>query len=138
MSDFGSESESDLDEEELSLDDKIKKLQKSVDETRSMLESINLALLNQGNPREVLYPKVFQSFKPQSGIRINNELSFRGEQMCDEYWDYLDEDQQDELHDYFIESKSDNIEMALKEFDGEYDEFELKLFRIKFLSDLAN
>ena len=52
--------------------------------------------------------------------------------------DYLDEDQQGELYDYFIESESDNIEMALEEFDGEYDEFELKLFRIKFLSDLAN
>ena len=52
--------------------------------------------------------------------------------------DYLDEDQQDELYDYFIESKSDDIEQALTEFDGEYDEFELKLFRIKFLSDLAN
>ena len=52
--------------------------------------------------------------------------------------DYLDEDQQGELYDYFIESQSDNIEMALEEFDGEFDEFELKLFRIKFLSDLAN
>ena len=52
--------------------------------------------------------------------------------------DYIDEDQQDELYDYFIESESDDIEQALTEFDGEYDEFELKLFRIKFLSDLAN
>ena len=52
--------------------------------------------------------------------------------------DYLDEDQQGELYDYFIESESDNIEMALEGFDGEFDEFELKLFRIKFLSDLAN
>ena len=52
--------------------------------------------------------------------------------------DYLDEDQQDELHEYFIDSESDNIEIALEEFDGEYEEFELKLFRIKFLSDLAN
>ncbi len=52
--------------------------------------------------------------------------------------DYLDEDQQGELYDYFIESESDDIEMALEEFDSEYDEFELKLFRIKFLSDLAN
>ena len=51
---------------------------------------------------------------------------------------YLDEDQQDDLYDYFIESESDDIEQALTEFDGEYDEFELKLFRIKFLSDLAN
>ena len=46
--------------------------------------------------------------------------------------------QQGELYDYFIESESDNIEMAFEEFDSEYDEFELKLFRIKFLSDLAN
>ena len=52
--------------------------------------------------------------------------------------EYLDEDQQDELYDYFIESESDDIEQALTEFDGDYDEFELKLFRIKFLSDLAN
>ncbi|MFL2593946.1 MAG: RecQ family ATP-dependent DNA helicase [Flavobacteriaceae bacterium] len=52
--------------------------------------------------------------------------------------DYLDEDQQDELYDYFIESESDDIELVLTDFDGEYDEFELKLFRIKFLSDLAN
>ena len=34
--------------------------------------------------------------------------------------------------------ESDNIEIALEEFDVEYEEFELKLFRIKFLSDLAN
>ena len=52
--------------------------------------------------------------------------------------DYLDEDQQDDLYDYFIESESDDIEQALAEFDGDYDEFELKLFRTKFLSDLAN
>ena len=52
--------------------------------------------------------------------------------------DYIDEDQQDELYDYFIESESDDIEQALTEFDGEFDEFELKIFRIKFLSDLAN
>ena len=52
--------------------------------------------------------------------------------------DFIDEDQQQELHEYFIEADSDDIELALKEFDGEYDEFELKLFRIKFLSELAN
>tara|TARA_B100000579_G_scaffold396067_1_gene374562 strand:+ start:28 stop:2214 length:2187 start_codon:yes stop_codon:yes gene_type:complete len=52
--------------------------------------------------------------------------------------DYLDEDQQEELYDYFIESESDNIDLALEEFEGDYEEFELKLFRIKFLSDIAN
>ena len=52
--------------------------------------------------------------------------------------EYIDEEQQEELHDYFINSETDEIEKALEEFDGEYEEFELKLFRIKFLSDFGN
>ena len=52
--------------------------------------------------------------------------------------DYLDEDQQEEMYEYFIESESDNIDLALEEFNGEYDEFELRLYRIKFLSEVAN
>ena len=52
--------------------------------------------------------------------------------------DYLDEDQQEEMYNYFIESESDNIDLALEEFNGEYDEFELRLYRIKFLSEVAN
>ena len=52
--------------------------------------------------------------------------------------EYLDEDQQEEMYDYFIESESDSIELALEEFDGEFDEFELRLYRIKFLSELGN
>ena len=52
--------------------------------------------------------------------------------------EYLDEDQQQEIYDYFIESESDDIDLAIEEFEGEYDEFELRLYRIKFLSDLAN
>ena len=52
--------------------------------------------------------------------------------------EYIDEEQQEELHDYFIDSETDEIEKALEKFDGEYEEFELKLFRIKFLSDFGN
>ena len=52
--------------------------------------------------------------------------------------DYLDEDQQEEMYEYFIQSESDNIDLALEEFEGEYDEFELRLYRIKFLSEVAN
>ena len=52
--------------------------------------------------------------------------------------EYLDEDQQEEMYEYFIESQSDSIELALEEFDGEFDEFELRLYRIKFLSELGN
>ncbi len=50
----------------------------------------------------------------------------------------LDEDQQEEIHEYFLEAETDDIEEALKEFDGEYDEEELRLYRIKFISEVAN
>ena len=50
----------------------------------------------------------------------------------------LDEDQQNEIFDYFKEAESDSIQFAKEEFDGEYEEEELRLMRIKFLSELAN
>jgi ATP-dependent DNA helicase RecQ len=50
----------------------------------------------------------------------------------------LDDDQQEEIHDYFMESESDDIETALKEFDGDFDIEELRLMRIKFISEVPN
>lgn len=50
----------------------------------------------------------------------------------------FDEDQQEEIHEYFMEAESDSIQEALDEFDGEYDDEELRLMRIKFTSDVAN
>lgn len=52
--------------------------------------------------------------------------------------DLLDEDQQEEIHDYFMEATSDKIQEALDEFDGEYDEDELRLMRIKFINEVGN
>ena len=52
--------------------------------------------------------------------------------------DILDEDQQEEIFDYFMESETDKIEEALEEFDGDYDLEELRLMRIKFISEVAN
>ncbi len=51
----------------------------------------------------------------------------------------LDEDQQDEIHDYFLEdADTDDIETAMEEFDGDYEEEELRLYRLKFFSEVAN
>jgi ATP-dependent DNA helicase RecQ len=63
-----------------------------------------------------------------------------GTKLNIKYWvdDMLDEDQQEEIHDYFMETHSDNIEEVLKEFDGDYDLEELRLMRIKFISEVAN
>jgi ATP-dependent DNA helicase RecQ len=52
--------------------------------------------------------------------------------------DLLDEDQQEEIHEYFMEAETDGIEEALEEFDGDYDEEELRLMRIKFINEVAN
>ncbi|NVJ88366.1 MAG: DNA helicase RecQ [Flavobacteriaceae bacterium] len=50
----------------------------------------------------------------------------------------LDEDQQEEIHDYFMDAENDKIQEALDEFDGDYDEEELRLMRIKFTNEVAN
>ena len=52
--------------------------------------------------------------------------------------DLLDEDQQEEIYDYFMEAETDKIQDALDEFDGDYDDEELRLMRIKFINEVAN
>ena len=64
-----------------------------------------------------------------SGTKLNIDYSLD---------DLLDEDQQEDIYEYFMEAESDNIQKALDEFDGEYDEEELRLMRIKFINEVAN
>lgn len=73
-------------------------------------------------------------------IKEMEVIVYSGTKLNIKYWiDYLfDEDQQDELNDYFMESESDDLNLAIEEFDGEYEEEDLRLFRIKFLSEIAN
>ena len=50
----------------------------------------------------------------------------------------FDEDQQDELKEYFMEAENDDVQDAFHEFDGEFEEDDLRIFRIKFISEVAN
>jgi ATP-dependent DNA helicase RecQ len=50
----------------------------------------------------------------------------------------LDADNQEEIIDYFMGADSDDLLTAYHEFDGLYTEEELRLVRIKFLSEYAN
>jgi ATP-dependent DNA helicase RecQ len=52
--------------------------------------------------------------------------------------DVLDEDDQQDIYDYFLDAESDSLEVAHDEFDGDYDEDQLRLMRIKFMSEMAN
>ena len=80
------------------------------------------------------------------GIEFTELLSelesivFSGTKLDIDYYleEILDEDQQEELKEYFLESESEDISDALEEFDGDYDEEEIRLYRIKFLNDVSN
>lgn len=51
----------------------------------------------------------------------------------------LDPHKQDDIHDYFMNSESDSLESALKDDSvSDYSEEEIRLMRIKFLSEYAN
>jgi len=67
-------------------------------------------------------------------------IVFAGTRLNIDYYleDLFDEDQIEELYDYFIESETDAINEAVAAFDGEYDEEEIRLYRLKFMSEIAN
>ncbi|HQV39596.1 MAG: DNA helicase RecQ [Flavobacteriales bacterium] len=52
--------------------------------------------------------------------------------------DVVEEDAQEEIMDYFRTAENDSIDEAAKEFDGDYSEEELRLMRLKFMSEVAN
>ncbi len=67
-------------------------------------------------------------------------IVFSGTKLNIDYYvdDILDEDQQQELHEYFLNSDSEEISLALEELKGQFDEEELRVYRVKFLSDISN
>lgn len=73
-------------------------------------------------------------------IKEMEAIVYSGTKLNIDYYleDVLDEDQQEELHDYFLEAETDKISEAMEEFDGDYDDEELRLYRIKFISEVAN
>ncbi len=73
-------------------------------------------------------------------IKEMEQIVYSGTKLNINYWidDHLDEDQQEEIHEYFMEAETDKITDAIEEFEGDYDDEELRLYRIKFISDVAN
>ena len=50
----------------------------------------------------------------------------------------MDEDHIDDIYDYFAESETDRLSEAVDELGGDYTEEEIRLVRIKFISEMAN
>jgi len=64
-----------------------------------------------------------------SGTRVNLTYYLDGK---------IDRTEQEEIFDYFNSAESDDIIDAYHEFDGLYSEEELRLVRIRYLSEVAN
>lgn len=64
-----------------------------------------------------------------SGTKVN--IDYQIDEM-------LDPEQQEEIEDYFMTAEKDAIKDAMAAFGGDYEEEELRLMRIKFISDVAN
>ena len=64
-----------------------------------------------------------------SGTKINIDYYIEAE---------YDDDQVDDIYEYFMNSDTDSLDAAYDELDEDYSEEEIRLVRIKFLSEMAN
>ena len=64
-----------------------------------------------------------------SGTKINIDYFLQ---------EIMDEDRIEELFEYFKEEETDSLENAIEEFGKDYTEEEIRLVRIKFISEMAN
>ena len=64
-----------------------------------------------------------------SGTRLNIDYFLE---------EVMDEDHIDDIYDYFAESDTDRLSVAQEELGEEYSEDEIRLVRIKFISEMAN
>lgn len=64
-----------------------------------------------------------------SGTRINIDYFLN---------DVMDEDHIEDIYEYFKDSETDDLEDAIEELGNDYTEEEIRLVRIKFLSEMAN
>ena len=67
-------------------------------------------------------------------------IMYSGTKLNIDYFleEVIDEDHLDEIYDYFCTSETDDLDTAQRELGEEYSEDEIRLVRIKFISEMAN
>jgi ATP-dependent DNA helicase RecQ len=82
-----------------------------------------------------------QELSMEELIKEIENICFSGTKLNLDYYlrHIMDSEKQEEIYTYFMESETDDIAEALQEFDGEdISEEELRLMRVKFMSEVAN
>ena len=88
----------------------------------------------------------FEDIAKAKDLTINDLLGemesivYQGTKLNIGYYvdELLDEEQQEEIIDFLMESDSDKMSVLLEEFGDDYSEDELRIMRIKFISEVAN
>lgn len=105
--------------------------------------------------KSVLKVKIIQSIDRQvalddiaaaQGIEFEDLLDevdaivYSGTKLNIDYFleEVMDDDHVDDIYEYFKESETDDLDIAMEELGDEYSEDEVRLVRIKFLSDMGN
>ena len=67
-------------------------------------------------------------------------IVYQGTKINIDYYinEVIDEDDQQEVYDFLMEAENDKMSTLIKEFGNDFTEEELRLMRIKFISDIAN
>jgi ATP-dependent DNA helicase RecQ len=73
-------------------------------------------------------------------IQEMEHICYSGTKLNLDYYidEVIDEDKQEEIYDYFMQAENDNLPEAQRVLGSNYTEEELRLMRLKFLSDMAN
>lgn len=91
-----------------------------------------ISLADMARSKNLTLPKLLTEIETivESGTKVNINYYID---------DIMDEEKQDEIMEYFKESQTDSVEAALKELgENDYTEEEIRVMRIKFLSDFGN
>ena len=105
-------------------------------------KSILKVKIIQGIDRKIDLEEVARS----QGLDFDELLSeieaivYSGTRLNIDYYidDVMDEDHVDEIYEYFQESETDDIETAMEELGEDYAEEDIRLVRVKFMSEMAN
>jgi ATP-dependent DNA helicase RecQ len=99
----------------------------------SIIQSIDrqIALDDIANAKGIDFEELLDEVEAivYSGTRLNIDY------FLDEV---MDEDHVDDIYDYFADSETDDLETAIQELGEDYNEDEIRLVRIKFISEMAN
>ena len=83
------------------------------------------------NARRITYEQVIKEVENicYSGTKLN--IDYYIDQM-------MDDDRQDDIYDYFLNAETDDLNEAMEELKEDYSEDEVRLMRIKFMSEYAH